>query len=181
MGGREDASLGMSQRLPADASHGSRRLARQSAALHAASPTVAASHVIAPGLWQQQHLITMSTEGADTRSPSDFSCKEPGCQLKTFSTRSNLNRHNKSKHGQQVQMPCGKSLQNHASNSRRHKMSCRKCHAALVQPSITMERNNAGPPMNTTEITMFDLALETYPGGLDAIRYIMGDFYFEAP
>ncbi|KAG7051855.1 hypothetical protein JMJ77_0002469 [Colletotrichum scovillei] len=112
----------------------------------------------------------MSTESAETKSLSDTSCKEPGCKLKTFSTRSNLNRHNKSKHGQQ----------NHASNSRRHKMSCRKCRAALVQPSITKKHNNAGSPINTTEIPMFDLVLETYPRGLDATGYVMNDFYFEA-
>ncbi|KAK1509640.1 hypothetical protein CTAM01_01763 [Colletotrichum tamarilloi] len=116
----------------------------------------------------------------EARSVSKLACEEPGCNLKTFSTRSNLIRHNKSKHGQKVRMPCGKNLPNHACNCRRHKKSCQKCRAALVQPSTPEVHDNLGPSIHATEITTFDLALETYAGGPDAMGDIMDGFYFEA-
>ncbi|KXH35586.1 hypothetical protein CNYM01_13815 [Colletotrichum nymphaeae SA-01] len=122
----------------------------------------------------------MSTESAETKSLPDFSCKEPGCELKTFSTRSNLNRHNKSKHGQQVQMPCGKSLQNHVSNCRRHKDSCQRCRAAVIQHLTPDERTNVGSPVNANEMPIYDYTFEVHPASLGDMAYSLDDFYFEA-
>ncbi|KAK1457584.1 hypothetical protein CCUS01_09698 [Colletotrichum cuscutae] len=81
----------------------------------------------------------------EARSVSKLACEEPGCNLKAFSTRSNLIRHNKSKHGQRVRMPCGKNLPNHACNCRRHKKSCQSVVQLLSNPRHQKYTTISGP------------------------------------
>ncbi|KXH61315.1 hypothetical protein CSAL01_09046 [Colletotrichum salicis] len=55
-------------------------------------------------------------------APSKLRCEEAGCKNRTYTTRSNLARHIKAKHGEPVQMPCGMIRQDHRSNSLRHQL-----------------------------------------------------------
>lgn len=56
-----------------------------------------------------------------------FRCIMTDCRSRPFTTKANLNRHVKSKHGRRAMMPCGKFLGNYSCNLQRHKASCLMC------------------------------------------------------
>ncbi|KXH61316.1 hypothetical protein CSAL01_09047 [Colletotrichum salicis] len=115
--------------------------------------------------------------------PSKLRCEKPGCELTTFTTRSNLNRHNHSKHGTAVHMSCGKTLPNHKSNIKRHQKSCVKSCTALGQPSTPDAHIGFGSPTSattgTTETTDFVSTHNFHSGEFDDMNFLMGDYTFE--
>ncbi|KAK1466875.1 hypothetical protein CMEL01_10868 [Colletotrichum melonis] len=113
-------------------------------------------------------------------TPPKLFCVEPGCELTTFTTRSNLNRHNLSKHGLKVHMPCGREQQNHKSNIERHKKSCQRCRAALSQALTLDGRHGSGSPRSATtcatEMSNFGHSLQNYPEDLNGMINFMDDY-----
>ncbi|OHE95493.1 hypothetical protein CORC01_09226 [Colletotrichum orchidophilum] len=111
-----------------------------------------------------------------TEAPPRFHCNEPGCELTKFSTQSNLNRHSQSKHGIAVQMPCGKSLPNHTSNTKRHQKSCRKCCPAPEQlPKSTPDEQSKFK--SPTSATANATGLPSFDGTFDGYSEYLGDMY----
>ncbi|KAK1457586.1 hypothetical protein CCUS01_09700 [Colletotrichum cuscutae] len=117
---------------------------------------------------------------ARAEAPSRFYCKEPS-RDRTFSTQSNLKRHIQSKHGTPVQMPCGKDLPNHTSNTMRHQKSCGKCFAVLSQHSAPRDPNGTeSPPISITHAaTGFGFNLDAYTGNFNDMEFLTGDHTFE--
>ncbi|KAK1466878.1 hypothetical protein CMEL01_10871 [Colletotrichum melonis] len=74
-------------------------------------------------------------------------CEAPGC-ARTYSNPYNLKRHVDTKHSPSVLMTCGKSLPNHKSNMKRHRVTC-GC-AARVQPSDSAGGNGTDTPTTAT-------------------------------
>ncbi|KXH35811.1 hypothetical protein CSIM01_00525 [Colletotrichum simmondsii] len=95
---------------------------------HSAKPTLAPVAMPVPG-------VTV---------PSKLRCEKPGCELTTFTTRSNLKRHTLSKHGTAIYMSCGKALPNHKSNIKRHQKSCGELCTALGQLSTFNQQVSFG-------------------------------------
>ncbi|KAK1536837.1 uncharacterized protein CCOS01_02157 [Colletotrichum costaricense] len=115
--------------------------------------------------------------------PSKFRCEKPGCELTTFTTRSNLNRHNYSKHGTAIRMSCGKPFPNHKSNIKRHQKSCARSCTALDQPSSPAAQTSFGSPTSATtgaaETRDFDFTLEFHPGEFSGMSFLMEDYTCE--
>ncbi|UQC77671.1 uncharacterized protein CLUP02_03141 [Colletotrichum lupini] len=113
-------------------------------------------------------------------TPPKLFCVEPSCELTTFTTRSNLNRHSLSKHGLKVHMPCGREQQNHKSNIERHKKSCQRCRAALSQALTLDGRHGSGSPRSATtcatEMSNFARSLQNYPEDLNGMINFMDDY-----
>ncbi|KAF9877277.1 hypothetical protein CkaCkLH20_04977 [Colletotrichum karsti] len=84
---------------------------------------------------------------AHNTSRSGLICPEPCCGS-TYSTKSNLNRHIKSKHGPRVWMACQKELPNQTWNVKRHMRTCDECKKhenpqVTSSPSVQSESNNS--------------------------------------
>ncbi|KAK1535334.1 hypothetical protein CPAR01_08876 [Colletotrichum paranaense] len=115
--------------------------------------------------------------------PSKLRCEKPGCELTTFTTRSNLNRHNHSKHGTAIRMSCGKALPDHKSNIKRHQKACVKCCTALDQPSSPAAQTSFGSPTSATngamETTDFNSTHEFHLGEFIDMSFLMEDYTSE--
>ncbi|KXH39466.1 hypothetical protein CSAL01_03536 [Colletotrichum salicis] len=127
-----------------------------------------------------------------TRTSSKFSCSEANCKL-SFTSQSNLNRHKKSKHGDSVLMPCGKSLPNHTSNVQRHQKSCHGCNAVAGQSSVSGTKDNFQTPSSAdsnaspvpdTSLEDNDLLTLMLQEGFDDVRFwdvdSINSFQFES-
>lgn len=123
--------------------------------------------------------IAMSAMGAE--APPTFSCQELGCDRPAFSTRSNLNRHIQSKYRSGVPMSCGKILQNHTSNIKRHQKSCGKTCMPLNQPLTSDQQIGFESPKSASisapETKKFDLNF--YPGEFGDMDFLIEEFTFQ--
>ncbi|KXH35809.1 hypothetical protein CSIM01_00523 [Colletotrichum simmondsii] len=102
---------------------------------------------------------------AETRIPGRYYCQEPGCES-AYSTQFNLNRHVLTIHREKIREPCGVVRANHASNSRRHQKTCKKCREILSSPLTSGQQNGTGTPASAPNSTIqtpsHDAALNPY-------------------
>ncbi|KAI3559382.1 hypothetical protein CABS01_00470 [Colletotrichum abscissum] len=117
--------------------------------------------------------------------PSKLRCEKPGCELTTFTTRSNLTRHHHAKHGAAIRMSCGRALKNHKSNIKRHQKSCVKSCTALDQPSSSPAQTSFELPTkaanDTTETTYLNFTHELLPGEFNDMSFLIDNYTFETP
>ncbi|KAK1674502.1 hypothetical protein BDP55DRAFT_666674 [Colletotrichum godetiae] len=108
-------------------------------------------------------------------------CEKPGCELTNFTTRSNLKRHTRSKHGTSIPMSCGRTLQNHTSNIKRHQKSCEKSCAALESSPSDGQVGSESPTNATTGATEapdFDFNHGFYSDDFGELEFLNEDFTF---
>ncbi|KAK1964856.1 hypothetical protein LY78DRAFT_124782 [Colletotrichum sublineola] len=88
----------------------------------------------------------MATISVMTSGAKVFPCLMLGC-TKTFSTKANLKRHHKAKHGSRYRALCGRLLHNHASNNRRHLDTCPTCKCLAQAPTTGAAGARVSPPV----------------------------------
>ncbi|KAL3301486.1 hypothetical protein RB213_002591 [Colletotrichum asianum] len=92
---------------------------------------------------------------SDSSSSSSLRCVKPECNA-TFSTKSNLNRHIKSKHGPKVQAACGKEFPNQPWNIKRHMSACSDCKRKKDDSSTSSEKQ----PNDADTLNIYDFLFE---------------------
>ncbi|KAK0371003.1 hypothetical protein CLIM01_11653 [Colletotrichum limetticola] len=79
-------------------------------------------------------------------------------------------------------MPCGKRLPNHASNTRRHKMTCQRCCAITGSPSTLNGQTSLESPTRLSagvaETPYFYPTYDTSLGDLNDVIYLNEDYPF---
>ncbi|KAH9243799.1 hypothetical protein K456DRAFT_1756602 [Colletotrichum gloeosporioides 23] len=82
--------------------------------------------------------------GCTPSATSSLRCTKVECSS-TFSTKSNLNRHLRSKHGPKAHAACGKEFPNQPWNIKRHMKACGECKRKMDDKSSSPEKrqNNA--------------------------------------
>ncbi|KAE9576675.1 hypothetical protein CGMCC3_g7125 [Colletotrichum fructicola] len=85
---------------------------------------------------QKLHILSSLDIMVCGTSSSSLRCTNIQCNS-TFSTRSNMNRHIKSKHGPKVRAACGKEFLNQPWNIKRHMSTCNECKKTMDHHSIS--------------------------------------------
>ncbi|KAK1842505.1 hypothetical protein CCHR01_14844 [Colletotrichum chrysophilum] len=107
--------------------------------------------------------------GSSRPTTSPFKCPQPSCQSTTYSTRSNLARHMRSKHGPKARMACGEERANHTSNKKRHERNCKKCNIIATQQGnmTSTSGHDHESPSDLEATSVSDSASITYNNELD--------------